>query len=548
MTTAFRSRNVGDLQYRDNVLTNNFVENNTGPDGAIYTQLQLPDAMERYQEQTLHSKRPEKHIQQDDENGEMATRQKARYRMNLFEYGNERGDQNLAYKPEIVNDPVPRRTWDEDKYTQFQREKRIGQGYKMYGVAQKDDILQFPNSDPKFRQADTRKYIPGIIRTMDKLQIDDHLVPNRARGKMPKGVHQFKKTITDVFQPFVETTRQNEKKSTVRKKKGFVDLRQNIDNVSTNDGTKINDLYEILAKPKKTARPRLEQDIEKNKDESKLNPTFKKKYIPKRGDYINFGSIQDYLAVKETVEEINVKMKRNIPRPKLGFKTVLPDQIVEVVEQFKDKPAFKAKRQTDFTIGQLDETNDFNENVQIDETNPKKHKYGHRPTRFTVIHNEKAVGDDSTLNKDFKKQEKYSKKTQIRQLKYEILGHDDGVNDYELPRSKIIGKKDLSFQTVGHDLSEKLSTKDFGTRKYTPKYGQNITGLVETNYDDTVINEHHKEEYKSKKARVVRNMVDAGRFMDSEKQNDFSKPLFTQPKQDRRSKQKEEYLMRSQYA
>jgi hypothetical protein len=522
MTAAFRSYGLSSSQFIDDPVTNNFIEQNLGPDRKIFSQLDTPDALNRYQEQLLNSRRPEKHVQEDYEDGEMATRARGRYRMNLMEFGNELGDTDQAYKPEIVTDPVPTRTFADNPYNQYRKEREISKVQAKWGTAQKESLLNFVNTDPRYKHSDSYKYIPGEIRTMPKIEIADYLVPSRKRAQVVKGIHTFKNSISDVKEKITDPNKSNRKSTSVKARRGH-GVRQQLDQshvVQGGDG--VNDgLYSTATKKKSAAR--LPQDIPIIDDESHETDRGRKRENPKFGNRpIHAGSIVDIIHDVETVQSITSQLKKNQLRPNLGLKTLIPEMISDTITDiFKSKLITPGRPRT--FINPQQETADYSDESSLQNPNLKDHNQRGPIKRHIHISKQLIRPDDTNTNPGFVKKIRPNY-VQSRNFIVGVYGDDTVINDNHI-RTKIVGKKDLSFKTSGLEIED--SDVILGQIQPRKKLGNNsmVLRYEEVQPDLTSVMEVQPIVEKNTKARVSRKLPVGTISVDADPYNETKKSL-----------------------
>lgn len=483
----------------DSQFTNDCIEQNMGHDGKITSQLQDPEALDRYQEQLLRSRRPEKHIQQDDEDGEAITVGMSRYRMNLMQHGNDLGDVQAAYKPEIVNDPVPWRLKEEKQDKLFEKSKKIDRMYVGSTIRQRDDILQFPEYERGYKYSDAQKYIPGEIRTMEKITMDTHVLPIYAKPKQKKVQHNFKNQINDIDETQFDPTMIISK--TIKKKLSTVLEREKVEQIPVE--TNVNEMCGIVARKKKTLA-RLPQDIDRLPDDTETKERGWQRTKPKKMGFVNPGIVTDsksYLELAETVQNIESKVRRNKNSANLSFRTVVASAIPEEVSIFKKKREKNVKRGGHIPDIRWEDVQDEDGVVNVSKIERHTNRYSNILT--TKIRREDVTPDLTSITDRFKKKSKPIL-GQTRSFAVEVFDDDTSTQE----RFRLSGpdkKGNLAYAVTGYDLSDTSGVEDdIQKRKHNPKSG--IIGMVDpiSDMDETRNINVHRE--KSKRTRVSRKM------------------------------------------
>lgn len=495
-------RNYGMLGAKsvDYQLTNDLIEQNAGPDRRIVSQVQTPDALNRYQEQLLWSTRPEKHIQEDDEDGNEATVRRSRFRMNLYNYGNELGDQDQAYKPEIVADPQPSRTFEENPGNLFRKELQISRLHANYGEAQKDDILQFPENGPRYRPSDKFKMIPGEVRGMGRIQIDEDVNPLYHRWAVKKGIHNFKNQLADVAPDVSDPTKVKNKKrgrKIGKKARDQQELDENLPEIETN----VHEMFAIVARKRKHPA-NLPQEFDKPEDDDRVKNRDRQRKKPKATGAINTGTqiVDSYLEMAEKVGDIESKLKRGQLRPNLGWRVVKPMIANDGIAGFVKKHISVTK--TTDLIPNMEFAEFSDADTGIARPSTKDHYVKKSSNMILKLTRELDQPDAAGISRRFKKRIQPELK-HSRAMVTDVFGDDDGV--YESGKRLNFNKKgDLSFAQIGYDRTDYSKSEDqiIGRRNQAKQSIMPYTGEVQQ--DDTGIADIHVDRQTIDKTRVVR--------------------------------------------
>lgn len=534
-------RNYGMLgvQYEPrNNLELQFIEQNTGHDGRIVSQLQGPDAVTRYQDQLLRSTRPEKHVQEDYEDGEAQTLTKTRYRMNLFEHGNDLGDNNLAYKPEIVNDPISNKSWDERPDVMFEKEKRMHRKYLRPTLAQKDSIMRFPENEPRYRSSEGRNHIDLEVRAVGRVEMEkDREYPIYQKSAINKVQQNFRNQIVEKHNMDDPTqTRSGHKK--VRPKAG-PQHRTDLE-VDVQDDTNVAEFYNIFEKhTKKNAR--LNQVLEPISDDTQVKNK-DKKWVKKKTSYINPGSVSDsasYMDLIEKVNHIESKLKVKTNRPNLNFKTIAPNILPEQLSEFARK-MIQPRRGTSHMPNS--EFVEYGDDDRVDNPDVKDHYIKKKSNMVFKVCKETVPEDESGYSGKFKKQIQPNK-AQFRDFGREILDDQDQVYEKYVLTTNGNKKGNLSFSQVGHNTQDTSKIGSTKKKKVQPKLANFIPGYDERPDEDCVQEvENHRE--KSTKTRVRRKLPVDSMSISADPYNETKKSLMHPSeikKRNERNKNKAEY-------
>jgi hypothetical protein len=328
MAAYARSYGLDSLRYINGPMTDYVLQENTGPPRKVTSQLDLPDSMLRYQEEILNMRVPETRPREDDQGGEAEVRERSKKWMNILQFGDVRGDMDLAYQPELEQVPQPYRRHDENVYGTFQRDKQINARYACRGEAQKDDMMQNITADPKYRHADTRMYIPGTVRTMMKTTIEDHEVPMYAKANLGKPIQQYRKVENSWILQYCKDKCRVDTVKKYHNVKAGPGLRHEVENVKE-DRTNVNIMY-TMVKGDYDRTKRLEPSMPVYEDGTKVE-NFEPKRQNARKHRFNVGDIlemKDLINVAEKVNRIDKAVKTRMNnRPRLGLSTLEGDEV-----------------------------------------------------------------------------------------------------------------------------------------------------------------------------------------------------------------------------
>lgn len=493
-------RNYGMLgqSAMDNQLVNDCIEQNTGPDRRIVSQIQGRESLERFQDHLLRSTRPERHVQEDYEDGEQATKQRSRYRMNLMQYGNELGDQEQAYKPEIVNDPIPRRTWEENPAELFKKDKRANKLYTRSTTAQKENILQFPEHEKGYKYSDAFDYIPLEVRNINKIDLDIKEIPLYSRSAVKKSSLDYRDQVEDLKSVFTDPNSVKRKRKGPKISTSF--LREHVDGQPVD--TDVNEIYQSIAKKKKVV-PRLPQEITPEGDNMTVQNAGWKRHKPKNIGFVNPGIVTDsdsYLELAETVHNIEKVIKKGANRPKLGFRNVVATAILVEIQDFKKKRSKNVSRS-----GYVPDVDWDNIEDETGVANPTKDDHYVKKISNAMVMNvrkEDALPDLLQVTSGFKKAFKPNL-VHARNFAVEVFG-DDTETMTTTKKLGVSKKGNLSLTGgTGYDTTDTLEIEDqVGSRKKNVKLG-NIA--IDDKIDDEsgIVGININRE-KNKKTRVNR--------------------------------------------
>lgn len=534
-------RNYGMLgvQYEPrNNLELEFIEQNTGHDGRIISQLQGPDAVTRYQDQLLRSTRPEKHIQEDYEDGEAQTLTKTRYRMNLFEHGNELGDNNLAYKPEIVNEPRSNKTWDERPDVLFEREKKIHKKYLRPTLAQKDSILRFPENEPRYRSSEGRNHIDLEVRAVGRVDMErDREYPIYQKSAINKVQQNFRNQIVEK-ENMNDPTQARSSHKKIRTKNG--PQHRTDHEAEIVDETNVLEFYNIFEK-RNRKNARLQQDMEPISDDTQVKNR-DKRLVTKATSYINPGSVSDsasYMDLIEKVNHIESKMKVKTNRPNLNFKTIMPTIFPEQLAEFAKKRV-KAKKANSHTA--KSEFVEYEDDTGIDNPNMKDHYTKKKSNMVFKIYGENTPSDDSGYSKKFKKQLQPNK-AQFRAFGEEILDDQDSVFEKYTLTTNGAKKGNLSFSQLGHDTQDCSDVENTKKKQARAKVNTHLA-VFDERPDEDEIQQIENQREKSNKTRVVRKLPVEGMTLTADPYNETKRSLMHPSqikKRNQRNKNRAEY-------
>lgn len=437
-------------------LTDYVVQQNT-MSNEVYSQLDLPDAMTRYQEELLNMRVPEKKPRDDNVDYSKEIRHRSRQIMNALQFGDIRGDQDLAYKPEIEQTPQPSKIKKETKYDLFQEEKQISARYGWRGEAQKDSITNNPNHEPKYKHSDTRKYIPGYIRTAPKITIEDKEVPMYGKSNIGKPVQQFR--IVDniwALQYCKDTCKARESKTKNKTKSGG-NPRHRVEGIKP-DTTNVNLMFTMI-KGEYDRTKRLIPDVEINvpnvetKNVEKPKESAKRKYI----DFGKFIEMNDFVNIVEKVNNIDKAIKREMGnRPVLGFSTIEPSEPI-YDENGIEQPREQVKRSNTFFINPNPELHS-NPNEKEKSIIREREKIK-RQTRNNSYEVRDTDEDYSTKGREKNK----IKRESLRKLMVDMKP----ITENELSVTQKYNKtqKNLTKYIDGIDLSDSTKVNSFGRCK-----------------------------------------------------------------------------------
>lgn len=475
----FRSYGLTGLKYVSDPLGELVLQENTAPSRKITSQIDMPDAMQAYQEELINMRVPDTTPRPDNQVNEEETRKRSRNIMNIMNFGDVRGDTDLAYKPEIEQVPQPYRKLSENKYSQFQRDKDIHARYACRGEAQKDDMMRHPLGDPKYRHADTRKYIPGIVRTMQKVSIDDHEVPLIPKSNVGKPIQNYRKIENGwILQYCRDTCRVNGTKKKITITKGIAP-REKVEDVYE-DRTNVNIMKSIVKGD--GHQNRLQPEMENYHNEAGTASIEKGRPLPTR-KFVTFGNfvdIKQFVDAAEKVNNIEKAIKKSTQRPKLGLKTIDPNDVSEDSASI-EKPKQTPRKGNTFIIHAAAEgLSKLAEGVQSTEQKEKKH---HKQNRATGAEPVAPFEEISDWGRD----EKHIKKQQIRALMHEMNPFHESQVSTNAKHHKT--KQNMNKHVEGHDTSDSTSVTNFGRKRYATELDSRSYRRIEepnASYDDGI--------------------------------------------------------------
>lgn len=446
-----RAYGVQGAAYIDDPMVKMVIDQNMEADPTIYNQLDLPDGMNRYQEELLNARWPEKRVRGDEDGGEEEVRNRSKKIMNLHHYGNVLGDTDLAYKPEIEQVPQPNIKISENKYNLFQREKRLMSQHAFRGEAQKDSIMLHPMNEPKYRHADTRKYIPDTIRTMQKITIEDHVVPLRERMHFIKRDQEFRHVENENILTYcIDAAHVNKKKVTLKRGQS---TRPDVD--VTPDQTNVNMMLQMV-KGNYDRTKRLNQEHGPITDDDVIAKKDRKQ--PKLvKNNLRINNIEDLVNISDKINTIQRTMEKGTIRPKLGLSTILPMPHFDSISGISDKAPKRAKAST-FILHKGMEHHDIVDDKEsyVDGPDIKRKKIAVRLTDNVspTFHHDQIAQQKKTTE---------LKKSALRNLVTELDHIGDNVRSMT-SKVSTIQKKDLSFSVVGHNTADDTTQNSFRTK------------------------------------------------------------------------------------
>lgn len=473
-----RSYGLDKLRFvKDDPLVNLMIKENMGPSREITSQLDLPDAMQSYQEELINMRVPETRPRDDEQGGEAQVRERSRKMMNIMQFGDVRGDTDLAYKPELEQVPQPYRKINENKYSNFQKDKSIHARYACRGEAQKDDMMRHPLGDPKFRYVDTRKYIPGFARTMQKITIEDHEVPLYGKLNNGKPVQQYRQIENSwILQYCRDSCKVDEikKKFDIKRKQA---PRENVENI-VEDTTNVNVMKSIVSGTHK--RNMLKQDIEIHSGDDK-EQTFEKPRDKPTKRYVTFGKfvdIKQFIDMNEKVNNIEKALKKSKIRPRMGFTDVefTAETDVDIAKKkiLPNKPNTFILHVNQENIIHMDESETGTTQKQV------KHRKQNRATGMEPMHIHDEYSEKGRKDKEIKK-------SQIRILMEKMVPTADKEMSTTQKHHKT--KQNLSNYVEGHDLSDPTNQEEFGRKGLDATVNHRAYTRIDemkNDYDDTV--------------------------------------------------------------
>jgi hypothetical protein len=456
--THLRSYGLDKLNYINDPLSDLMIQENTEPSRKIHSQLDLPDSVEDYQSELLRMRVPETRPRGDDETYEEETRKRGRNMMNIMTYGNVQGDMDLAYKPEIEKVPQPFRKFNENQYHLSQKGKSIDARYACRGEAQKDDMMRHPSRDPKVRHSDARKYIPGELRTMPKMTIEDKEVPLIPKINVGKPVQSFRKIDNSWMLHYckdvcrVDTIRKNAKIKRSQAARGIIEDVQE-------DKTNVVAIQTLIKGKKNYNAMKPEDDIAEDCRDDSVKSIEAKRALPTK-KYINFGNItsmREFVDMAEKVNNIETSIKKSIQRPKLDFKTLDVEAVNEDEHGITEKKKLPNKANTFIIHAGFENDNRFEE-----DTNDIKEKEKRRPHRLNRATGYEPSADDDSIN-TWGREDKQIKKQQIRKLMVDMVKVNEKQFNIESKHHKT--QKDLTKHVQGLKHADDTSENQFGRQR-----------------------------------------------------------------------------------
>jgi hypothetical protein len=421
--------------------------------------------------------------------------------MNLFEHGNELGDTNLAYKPEIVNDSIANKTWDERHDVLFQKEKKLHRSYLRPTLAQKDSLLRFPENGPRYKSSEGRNHIAKEVRAVGRVDMEkDRTFPIFQRNRDIKAPQNFRNQLVEK-QNYndISMTRNKKAKNNLKKK---IDHREEYDGNQYQDDTNILEFYNIFQKTSKRKTNRLPQDMEPVQDETGIGRRDWKK--PTRtSHYINPGSVSDsasYIDMIEKVNHIESKLKIKQNRPNLNFKTIAPIVFGEQISGFARKFVQPKRSESHMPTSEFKE---YEDGDKIADPNKKDHYTKKKSNMVFKIH--EPSDDPTQYSKKFKKQIKPNL-VFFRTFGDQVLDDADRVNaKYVLSKNE--GKKgNLSFSQIGHNTQDTAEINQAKYKKITKPNSILVAGVDERPDEDKIAYISNKPKPANTKMRVNRNI------------------------------------------
>lgn len=477
-----RRYGLDEMRYVHNPLVELAMRENTAPSTRIDSQLDLPDSMSRYQEELLNSRVPERRPRDDEQGGEEEVRERSRKIMNIHQYGDVRGDMDVAYQPEIEQVPQPYRKLNENKYHIFQRDKQIHARYGWRGEAQKDAIMQSSATDPKYRHADTRKYIPGYIRTMPKTTIEDKVVPMYERGRFCKPIQNYRNVENVWMLQYCKDKTDTSKVKRKIERHRKPSARPEVDPLP--DDTNINMIYTFVSgKYEKTgALKPLAQGAANDDSIAKFE---RKRQKPKGTGYINTGAIMeidDLLEIREKVANIQRAVKKATQRrPTLDYAVTEVSADGTKIKTFEKKRPSATKSNAKIIIRPSIEGMKY-EDDKVENMKEKEKRKPWKQNRKTGYEPTQSKGKMQTFKKELPKLTRAT----IRNFMNESdVVMEDTANTSEKYHKT---RKNIDRLAEGHDLTDETQQTDISHRKLAEGVPEYRLGRVDESiaYDDKV--------------------------------------------------------------
>lgn len=491
-----RSYGLDNLKYIEDPIVDLMIQENTGPDRTIRSQLDLPDAMQAYQEELINMRTPETRPRDDEQGGEAEVRERSRKMMNIMNYGDVRGDMDLAYKPEIEQIPQPYRTLNEKKYDLFQKDKAIHCRYAARGEAQKDDMMRHPLGDPKYKHSDTRKYIPGYVRTMQKVSIEDHEVPLYGKLNNGKPIQNYRNIENGwVLQYCKDSCRvdSTKKKQYIKRSQAPREHVENVKDVITN----VNIMQAIVKGSYK--RNMLDQDIYISPEDDKEMTKERARDAPNKRfvTFGNFVNIKQFVDMNEKVNKIEKAIKKSAQRPKLGLSIIDKNESNDVYSDI-EKPKQAPNRSNTFILNVNKENiSTFNDDIKSTEEKERKHRKQNRSTGVTAI-----TPDDEYTDKG--REDKEIKRSQIRVIMDKMNPIKSSEHSTVVKHHK--EKQNLTKHTEGYNTRDSTSLVEFGRKRLEADIDTRTNRRIDESqyYDDKVVDTQTKSYVnKAKQNRVI---------------------------------------------
>lgn len=479
-----RAYGLDQLKYVNDPMSDLVMQENTQASPLVTSQLDLPDSMQRYQEEMINMRMPEKRPREDEQGGEAEVRERSRKMMNIMQYGDIRGDMDLAYKPELEQVPQPYRTQNENKYSTFQKDKAASARYGWRGEAQKDDMMRAPLADPKFRHADSRKYAPGFIRTMPKTTMDEKVVPLHSKFKVAKLPQNYRYVENNwLLQYCKDSTKTGDTKKKNKVNSGQA-VRHNVDELE--DKTNTNIIYSMVKgdydrnKRLKPDVKGVDEDVIAERKEQRITPT--KKYV----QFNKILNVSDLVHVVEKINNIEIALKKKYNQhPKLSFATTEGSEIVEDTLEISEDARLPNKAKTFVIHPGLE--NELTDDSKVSNTKLKEQKH-YKQNRNT------GVQPSYTNDKynEYGREDKNIKKGNIRML----MDKMNPINETEFMTSEKYHKtqKNISFGTVDNKVDH-TKNSEFG-RKAKTGHAEHLGNYRIDEfkvYDDKVVNTETKK-------------------------------------------------------
>ena len=480
--THLRSYNLDKLNYVDDPVSDLMIQENMEPSRKIYNQLDLPDAMEDFQSELLRMRMPETRPRPDEQCNEQETRERSRKIMNLMNYGNVQGDMDLAYKPEIEQVPQPFRKLNENQYHLSQKGKSIDARYACRGEAQKDDMMKHPLGDPKYKHSDVRKYIPGELRTMPKITIEDKEVPLIPKINVGKPIQSFRKIDNSWMLHYCKDVCRVDaprKVSKVIRGSGHRGIFENL----PEDKTNVVEMHEIIKGKKNYNATKPEQDFDTPSDPTQIKSVEAKRSLPTK-KYVNFNNIssmKDFVEMTEKVNNIETSIRSSQWRPKLGFKTAEVNAVDEDLSSISEPKKLPNKINTFIIHAGLE--HDKHDEDKTQDIKEKEKRRPHRLNRATGY----VPSADTDKVSDWGREDKQVKKQQIRKMMIEMVPVKEKEFGVEGKHHKT--QKNLTKHVEGLERNEQTEYGKFGRSKLTTnldnRYHRRIDEMT-SHYDDAV--------------------------------------------------------------